>query len=114
MPAKQAFLSLDGDGIAGNLEPEMGYNKNLFIMNYLSGTTVVVLQGLKINIGELNFQLGQEFMLNNAFSIQGYFGFVRYNQKNGCTNFNTSYSRLSIGLKLVFKNEKILFNNLKQ
>ena len=53
-------------------------------------------------------------MLNNAFSIQGYFGFVRYNQKNGCTNFNTSYSRLSIGLKLVFKNEKILFNNLKQ
>lgn len=68
-------------GISAILELGLVFNKNLFLINYFSGTTFTILGPAGVDVTEFNLQIGKEHKLSNWFSIQGFVGLGYINQE---------------------------------
>ena len=76
------FSTTQNDGgLSGIIELGLIANKNLFLVNYLSGSTFTILGPAGIEITELNLQIGREHKVTNWFSIQGFAGLGYINQE---------------------------------
>ena len=99
------FGTEGGDGgLSGILELTVAENKNLFLVNYLAGSAVVIF-GPSISVNELNLQYGREFKASNWFSVECYAGVGYFQQeKSGRYTSETLYSGASVPLrfKMIF------------
>ena len=76
------FSTTQNDGgLSGIIELGLVANKNLFLVNYLSGSTFTILGLAGIKITEFNLQIGREHKVTNWFSIQGFAGLGYINQE---------------------------------
>ena len=81
----------------------MNYQKNLFLINFLSGATFIILQGPNISVSEFNFQYGRELKVSNWFSIEGYAGIGNFTLTSSSYYYpkNISVASFPIRIKLI-------------
>ena len=72
--------SANEGGVSGILEMGVSYDKNLFLLNYLSGSTFNILGPPGVNVKEFNFQIGRELKASSWFSVEGYVGLGNFTQ----------------------------------
>ena len=91
--------SANEGGVSGILEIGISYNKNLFLFNYLSGSTFNLFGPPGVNVSEFSFQVGRELKASSWFSVEGYAGLGNFSQESK-QNYLKQISVLSVPLRL--------------